>query len=76
MAFVSWAVTLEELKDVMAGRISQEEFFYSAAENARQMRVAYTKLGNITDFYSWVEAKAAEEAVGGTPGQFRMSIGA
>lgn len=76
MAFVSWAQTLSDLKDVMAGRLSQEEFFYQSVENSRQMRVTYTRLGNLTAFYEWVAAKAAEEAVGGVPGQFRMSIGA
>lgn len=75
MAFTSWALVLADLKDVIAGRMT-EKIFWQSHENSREMRVTYTVLGNITAFYEWVEMKASEEAMGACPGQFYMSIGA
>ena len=72
MAFVSWAAVLADLREVIANR-KPMDWFLSSYENQREMRVTYTKLGNLTEFYEWVAAKAADEELG-APGSFQSSI--
>jgi hypothetical protein len=72
--FVSWTQTLADFKNAMADR-NIEHFFESGYENSRQMRITYTKLGNVQEFLEWLEAKAAEESVNTSPGRIPYSVG-
>lgn len=72
MAFTTWAQVAADLRDVIANR-KPMDWFLSSYENMREMRVTYTKLGNLTEFYEWVLAQQAIEENGGL-GSFQMSI--
>lgn len=62
MAFTSWSDLLSEFKDALANR-DVDSFFLASTENRHEMRVQYTKLGNVTAFLEWLEGKASEESV-------------
>lgn len=74
MAFTSWTQILSDFKDALAAR-DIESFFQSSYENSRQMRVTYTKLGNIQDFISFLETKASEETSGASAGTIFTAVG-
>jgi hypothetical protein len=74
MAFTTWAAELTRFKDALANR-SVDAFWISSSENMREMRTTYTKLGNITDFISWLESKASEESLGLSAGEIPCATG-
>jgi len=74
MAFTTWAAILSDFKNHMANR-DIESFFHAGYENSREMRVTYTKLGNVQAFMEWLEQKAAQEANGFREGEIPFAVG-
>ena len=52
-----------------------ETFFVVSNENSKQMRVEYQRLGSVSAFIDWLQAKVMEEAMGSTDGAFFVNVG-
>lgn len=78
MAFVSWNTEYLRALDAVADR-SWDQYFISSVETRTEMRTMYTKIGNVTEFISWLKMKADEESLatedGITAGAIQMCIG-
>jgi len=52
-----------------------DAFWIMSSENSREMKVVYTRLGNIAEFLDWLEMKADMEDIGEKSGSVLLSIG-
>lgn len=74
MAWVSWTTLYNNWLDALAER-EIERFFQSGHENSRQMRVMYTKLGNVVEFTKYLKSMADQETLGVADGEIPSAIG-
>ncbi len=61
--FVSWATELARFKNAVANKDVDAFWVASSESSNRQMRVTYTKLGNVTKFLEWLQMMADSEAL-------------
>lgn len=69
-----WRTELERFKTHIASR-PVDAFFIMSNENSREMKVVYTRLGNITSFMEWLEMMADQETLGEGASSILLSVG-
>jgi len=74
MPFTSYAAIRTAVLNNLADR-NVDSFWFLSTENAREMKTVYTRLGNMTDFLEWLDARVGYEEAGYNTGAILDSVG-